>query len=209
MLIPRLEEEKNRFLSQSRTPTENTDYLRQSLRELDREIAVTERDLAQGMDEISELNLLIFERDNLVFKLERYHRELETVQNSERFLSQAYENMCSKYLGKASSAFQKYTKLLGCGDGYSLDRSFRISKTEGGRTRENEYYSRGTKDMHSLALHLALCESLYGGNMPPLILDDPFISFDDSRLSSAKDMLRKLAKEEQIIYFTCSSHRML
>ena len=62
--------------------------------------------------------------------------------------------------------------------------------------------------MHALALHLALTDALYGEDAPPLILDDPFISFDDGRLSAGKKMLYALGCERQVIYLTCSSSRM-
>ena len=66
--------------------------------------------------------------------------------------------------------------------------------------------SRGTIDLIYLAVRLALVEVLTHGRRPPLLFDDPFITFDDRRRDGAMDLLRELSKTHQVILFTCSSH---
>ncbi len=39
---------------------------------------------------------------------------------------------------------------------------------------------------------------------PPLILDDPFVTFDDERARRAMAMLRDLAGDFQVVYLTTS-----
>lgn len=64
--------------------------------------------------------------------------------------------------------------------------------------------SAGTRDQLYLALRLAVCEVLRGDGEPvPLILDDPFVTFDDKRAARALALLRRLAAERQIIVLTC------
>ena len=64
--------------------------------------------------------------------------------------------------------------------------------------------SAGTRDQLYLALRLAVCEVLRGEGEPaPLILDDPFVTFDDKRAARAIALLRRLAAERQIIVLTC------
>ncbi|MGE4548036.1 MAG: ATP-binding protein [Intestinibacillus sp.] len=41
------------------------------------------------------------------------------------------------------------------------------------------------------------------GEPAPLILDDPFVTFDDRRAARAMELLRRLAAERQIIVLTC------
>ena len=43
-----------------------------------------------------------------------------------------------------------------------------------------------------------------GDRRPPLVFDDPFVTFDDERAVRALDVLRDLAKDFQVIYLTCS-----
>ena len=62
--------------------------------------------------------------------------------------------------------------------------------------------SSGTMDQLYLALRLALTEALQGPEPFPLILDDPFLTFDRPRLGHALDLLRDLARTGQVILVT-------
>lgn len=67
--------------------------------------------------------------------------------------------------------------------------------------------SRGTQQQLALVLRLALlqCHSASSGRVP-LIIDDVFITSDDSRGSAAADLLRDVASEgQQIIILTCQN----
>lgn len=61
--------------------------------------------------------------------------------------------------------------------------------------------SDGTVDQLYLALRLAVAEELTPD--APLVLDDAFVRFDDTRLSLAMDILKESARERQILLFTC------
>jgi len=68
--------------------------------------------------------------------------------------------------------------------------------------REPEF-SRGTIDQVYLATRLALVEVLAQGKSPPLVLDDPFVHFDEERLQAAMDLVRRLSSQYQVLLFTC------
>ena len=64
--------------------------------------------------------------------------------------------------------------------------------------------STGTIDQIYLALRLALIQRLSeSGESIPLLLDDPFASYDDDRLARTLRLLMRLADHFQIILFTC------
>jgi hypothetical protein len=84
---------------------------------------------------------------------------------------------------------------------------FNYARLEGGRAKSSENYSKGTRELFSLCARLALIDSLFEGEYPPIMLDDPFAYFDDERTKSALGLLRELGKRRQIIYFTCSGAR--
>ncbi len=63
--------------------------------------------------------------------------------------------------------------------------------------------SRGTADQAYLAVRLALVEVLAEGSRPPLLLDDPFGSFDQDRLRAAMALLRRVSESHQVLLFTC------
>ena len=123
-------------------------------------------------------------------------------------LNTAKTNMTARYLDPMRKSFTKYINLMDNEEGeYTMDTSFTVMKTDLGKSRQAEAYSRGTRDLHALAVRLALVDSLYEGEKPPIILDDPFTSFDDRRTDKALTVIKKLSADGQIIYFTCSKSR--
>ena len=134
--------------------------------------------------------------------------ELSTLQSTMEYLERAKASLTAKYIGKTKAAFIKYTSLISEDTPPpSIDTEFSLSVSEGGITRPTEAYSRGTRELYSIAARLALSDSLYEGNLPFIILDDPFVYLDDTRKDRALDLLVKIAKERQVIYFTCSDSR--
>lgn len=60
----------------------------------------------------------------------------------------------------------------------------------------------GTADQMYLALRLAMCARLLPEDAP-LVLDDALVNFDDDRARAAIALLTDLAKNRQVILFTC------
>lgn len=70
--------------------------------------------------------------------------------------------------------------------------------------RDSEYLSAGTLDLMYLAVRLAVCElALPEGEPCPLILDDALVNLDEERFAQAMELLKKIAKDRQVILFTC------
>lgn len=65
-----------------------------------------------------------------------------------------------------------------------------------------DFLSTGTRDQLYLSFRLALADFLTRTPHFPLILDDPFVNFDSSRLANTIEILRKMADEHQIIWLT-------
>jgi uncharacterized protein YhaN len=65
--------------------------------------------------------------------------------------------------------------------------------------------SRGTVDQIYLAARIGLVRLITQGRRPPLVMDDPFVTFDDTRAARASLLLRELATDFQVIYLACSS----
>jgi hypothetical protein len=65
--------------------------------------------------------------------------------------------------------------------------------------------SRGTRDQLWLALRVAILETLAPERALPLILDDPFLHFDDERLALAGRALARVGERHQVLLFTHDS----
>ena len=64
--------------------------------------------------------------------------------------------------------------------------------------------SDGTLAQVYLVARLGLIRHATGDRRPPLVMDDPFVSFDDTRAARAFSILRDLTRDYQVIYLTCS-----
>jgi DNA repair exonuclease SbcCD ATPase subunit len=83
------------------------------------------------------------------------------------------------------------------------DFSLWVWSPEKGDYLSPEMLSRGTVDQIYLAARLALVEIICDDRRPPLLLDDPFVTFDARRLGKAMEVLRELYRRQQVIIFTC------
>jgi DNA repair exonuclease SbcCD ATPase subunit len=64
--------------------------------------------------------------------------------------------------------------------------------------------SQGTLDQVYLVARLGLVRLVTADRRPPLIFDDPFVTFDDARAQRAIELLRELTGDFQVIYLTTS-----
>lgn len=138
-----------------------------------------------------------------------FRDNLSIITKTEKMLALAKEQLTARYLGRARDAFERYVALFGNAGDYTLDTSFTLTKTELGKSRKTESFSKGTRELLSLAVRLALTDALFESGDCPIILDDPFTSFDDAHIQSAKEIMSRLAEGRQIIYLTCSESRSI
>ena len=64
--------------------------------------------------------------------------------------------------------------------------------------------SQGTLDQLYLCARLGIVRQVTQPAAPPLIFDDPFVTFDAERAERALKMVKELARDFQVIYLTCS-----
>ncbi len=85
-----------------------------------------------------------------------------------------------------------------------LDLTFRVWSPEAGAWVSVQQLSRGTLDQVYLAARLGLVRQVTQEKQPPLIFDDPFVTFDQDRALRAAELLRDLARDHQVLYLTTS-----
>ncbi len=81
------------------------------------------------------------------------------------------------------------------------DLSLHAGAEEEDTLREALWRSDGTADQLYLSLRLAVAEVLTPD--APLVLDDALVRFDEERMKAAMEVLKEMAKEKQVILFTC------
>ena len=177
--------------------------------ELSREYTLTERAYNAAAEELDGRDELLMRRGELEELYQKHSDNYNTVLLTKKYLAEARDSITSKYLGKTKAGFIRYNEMIGGrgGEYFEMDTDFGITKLEGAVSRSVEAYSRGTRDLFNLSARLALIDSLYEKESPFILLDDPFTAFDDERTAAALRAIKEIAKNRQIIYFTCSKSR--
>lgn len=136
---------------------------------------------------------------------EKYNR----IAKAKEYLTMAKESMTSKYSRPIFESFCKYFEMITQNktEKYHINANTEITVEEHGMQRETLALSAGYKDLVGLCLRVALVDAMYQEELPMLIMDDPFVNLDDSKVEAAKNFLREIAKKYQVIYFTCSKAR--
>lgn len=145
--------------------------------------------------------------------------EVEELEERERELASRFQglSLAEEVWAEAVGQFQetyleRYAERVGAwlqhlsGGGYAEVRIHSQAgapealRVEDGRWIPVDRLSRGASDRLYLALRLALAEVMgEQGVMGPLILDDPFVTFDAERLEDAFETLRRVAERRQVI----------
>lgn len=120
------------------------------------------------------------------------------------------QNRFSPALGEKSAKIftmltqGKYNKVL-------LNRDMLPSAQEAGQIlpRQASALSQGAADQLYLAVRLAICEMVLPPEQAaPILLDDALVTFDDARCAAALDYLVSLARERQVLLFTCQRREL-
>jgi DNA repair exonuclease SbcCD ATPase subunit len=158
---------------------------------------------------IPRLKDLTEERSALAKKLASAEKKLEIILKTQEFLIETSNSLATEQLGATNRKFKGY---LGAIDptyisDTNLNISFEAARQEMGSTHPAESYSKGTRDLFEISTKLAISDSAFGKDKPFILLDDPFVYFDDGKLESAKRLLYSLSKDRQVLYFTASKFR--
>ncbi len=162
---------------------------------------------AQAAEEAAYLGIQIEELEK---KKQRLSSSLSDIKKTEALLTLAGRRYREGLTERTRAFFAQQLISLGepRGAEYRLGDYFTPTLLCGEHYREAEALSRGEKDRVSLSRSLALLRAMPDEKKPPLLLDDPFLSYDDGRLAKALSTLEALSAEYQIVYLTCSHSRM-
>ena len=118
--------------------------------------------------------------------------EKATMKKAARFLEQSMSKDVAKITGG------RYRRL----QVDEVNLAFKVFSPEFGDWVSVQTLSQGTLDQLYLCARLGIVHQVTQPATPPLIFDDPFVTFDDDRARRAFEMLRDVSKEHQVIYLT-------
>ena len=182
--------------------------IRERLIESRRNHVILDREYNNLLSDVERIDEVRATREQLSERLTQYTENLDIIQKTIAMLGDASSAMTSRYIGGTKAKLTEYISEIGSIPAeIALSNDFVLKIFDRGETRSEESYSRGMRDVYAFALRLALSESLWNRDIPFLVMDDPFTALDGERLTRAKALVSKIAKDKQVIYFTCSDER--
>lgn len=143
-------------------------------------------------------------REERIAMEERIH----ILQLCKEYMEKAKEAFSAQYSEPILKAFGKYfQELSGQELQFVMTDDLEIEFLEGGIRRSTAYLSEGLQDICRLSLKLAIFDAMFPEKNGLLFLDDPFCHFDDEKGKKGLELLKKLAEDRQILYFSCSLAR--
>ena len=198
-LCPYSLEELNEWIAQADEKLENLkDTKNQYARQLE--------NLQEQLDLRDEKETELMELHDAQKKdIQKYH----VLKMTQEYLQQAKEQFTSRYMAPIAEGFAKYYGKLTGDDrqNWMIDANINLRIKEQGELRETHWLSSGFQDLIGVCMRLALVDAMYKEEKPFLILDDPFVNLDQEKLAAGNELLLEVAKEYQVIYFTCHDSR--
>lgn len=195
-----------------------------SIDELNGEIEEIDKKLQEYNSNMTSISNRLVEYESDILKYDELLSNKETLTNEILELEEKYKvlNLSIDYLTSAqTSLLEKYVKpmkdsvnkyvslLLKNNKEYSIDVNFKFQFITTNGLKGLDQYSRGYQTIISLCMRLALIDCLYPNEKPFIILDDPFVNFDDEKLELCKSLIDDIANQYQIVYFTCHDSRVI
>ncbi|WP_342536198.1 AAA family ATPase [Sporosarcina sp. FSL K6-3508] len=117
-------------------------------------------------------------------------------------MSEWKEHQLPAVLELANEWFSRLTAYRYRTLGLTSEGYFQAAAQNGQKFMINEL-SQATKEQAYLSLRLALASALSDRAPFPIIMDDPFVHFDNERLSRMIEIIKELQPSHQFLYFTC------
>lgn len=168
------------------------------------QIAEDERCAEMLEERISRLEA---DKETLARLTDRYFVLKETLAT----INLAEQNLKDRYVLPVKSKFIRYAEPLerALGEKISMDQDFNLSFERGGENRSDKHLSAGQRCICALCFRLALLDNMFEKEQPFIIMDDPFVSLDADHMKKTARLIRELAQDKQIIYFSCHESRKI
>lgn len=153
---------------------------------------------------------LLDELEALEEEINTKTREYKRLGLTQEFLTKAKESLTARYMEPLLTGFNKYYRVLTCEEAsdYRIDANTKVTIEAEGKQRDTQLLSSGYQDLTGVCMRLAMADAMYPDEKPVLILDDPFVNLDDTKLIGGKNLINEVSKEYQVLYFTCSRSRL-
>lgn len=184
-------------------------YIAKQLEELQQSVLSYERQLEMQREKRDAIS----EKEEELTKLQELQmqeqKKQELIGKTKELMEQAKASFTQKYMAPIMDGFEKYYGILTgeSAENYHLDANTNLTVEQEGKQRETRFFSTGYQDLMGVCMRLALVDAMYQGEKPFIIMDDPFVNLDEVKTRGGLVLLEELAKEYQVVYFSCHGSR--
>lgn len=147
--------------------------------------------------------------ENKINKTTSVNREneekIDLIDRTIGYLTKARENVSSRFVGDINNDFASLLDNFNIDkDRFVVDSKWNVLENSIVGMKSFEFSSQGYKDIISLCQRLILIGKIFKGERPFIILDDIFVNLDDKMLKLAKDLIKSISQQYQIVYICCN-----
>lgn len=153
------------------------------------------------------LDILLTELEDAEEKLVDAEKDLEALKLAQDTLDSIYAELSRDFSPRISEKASHYLSIItGKDENLLLDKSFSVTMGRDAH-RALKFYSGGTIDQAFLAVRLAVSELIQEGRSIPFFLDDSFVQYDEFRENNTLSLLKEIAKNRQVFWFSCKERK--
>lgn len=206
-------------LNQLEDFTKDKEKSTQKLSKLTEELSLIQKDIQQTQSAIAEIKVKMTALANstVVFAEKQ---KLANLRTSLKNLSADYlsDLVVSKWIARALdlASNERFPKMLITAKEYlrlltnnryndiDIDKKLTVTRFDGKKIKV-QYLSRGTSEQLYFALKLAFVQQIKDQINLPILIDDSFVNFDDTRVDEINKLLHKIAQNNQVMIFTAQT----
>ena len=192
-------------------PQKRLKYLETSVKNMIAEVGHIEGAAAAGAETPIPRAALKQLYNNLVKDRDEMEYVIYCIDSAVYHLGEGREQLLNNYAPPLKANMAGYMQELSfAGEGRAtVDSDLNISIVEDGAPRDLGYFSQGLQDLGYFALRMAMLDLIYKTEKPFVVLDEPFVNFDDRHMEMARALIKKIAADKQVIYMTSQeAHRI-
>ena len=158
---------------------------------------------------LTELEDVLSKEESIKNELDEIKRKLKVFEYTDKYLKLAKDELDSAFLEPITKSFTTMINSLNASaiENFKIDTNFNISVINNGQTKELSFFSKGYQDIAYICARLASVDAMFKDQKLFIILDDPFVNLDNEKLELAKNLLREISKNFQILYLVCHDSR--
>lgn len=183
----------------------------EKIKTVNAEIAGLKKTIEENLSQIDRKDDIESEIENLREEKRQKGLENQLYLKTADFLSKAKENLDANYSDPMKKGFAKYVGMMAgenAAKALMIDTDLKVFASDRtGLSHESDFLSEGYKDLVNFCSRMALVDALFTESRTPLILDDPFVNLDDDKVPKALELVKEIAKENQVLYFACHKSR--